>query len=206
MFLCRSSGRADPLLLTLPSACLFFSENSLPGEHSESLTSAPEAPLAAAMSGAGRAHRQDPSFLNSANGPSISARGVGSRGKDMASANAARASPRGGASNGAPMGNNYTEYNDGTTTDVLVDRSPAAMGRSYGPRPGADRPEVSFHVNPDFDNEAHTNSDVLLQGYEAHNRIPNWPHPQQAQQYAVRTLLPVACVVHAPRPAFFVKP
>ena len=192
---CRPSSGTDSLVLNPPSACVFFSQSSLvAAEESERPAGPREAQVVAVMRG-GRQQQDrdqlDPSFLNSGNGPSISvagAKGGNSRLQNMASAIPAPASPRNGAVSGAPMADGYTEYNDGTTTDVLGDRSPAVGGRSYGPRPGTERPDVSFHVNPDFDNEANTNSDVLLQGYEAHNRIPNWPQPQQGQPYAVRSL------------------
>lgn len=161
--------------------------------HIESQTGPQGTKPAGSMSGAAGAQRedgthQDASFLNAANGPRISERGaqaVGSRLQNIVSTNPAPGSPK---SRVNEMGNSYTEYNDGTTTDML-DRSQATMGRAYSPRPGQERPEVSFHVNPDFDHDGNTNSDVLLQGYESHNRIPNWPQPQQGQQYAaVRTL------------------
>lgn len=133
--------------------------------------------------------RQDPSFLNSSNGPSISERGakaVGSRLQNIVSQEPAPVSPRSGGLTGPSVGNSYNAHTD-ASTDVLRDQSPAAMGRSYRTS-GPDRPEVSFHVNPDFDHDPHTNSDVLLQGYETHNRIPNWTQPQQGTQYVpVRT-------------------
>jgi hypothetical protein len=127
------------------------------------------------MSGADGVQQQDPSFLRSMNGPRISERGaevVSSRLQSIVSGTGAPADTQRRAANGR---SNMDRLD---SDDAPGDSNPAPMGRSYGSNHEPNEWKLATHVNPSFHGDECANSDVLVQGYEAHNRISNWQQPQ----------------------------